>query len=289
MDTANSTACQDAPVRCAMRGAVFQIELNRPKARNPLGPETIEALDAALTQAIATPTARVVLITASGEAFSAGGNLDNMAERLNAPAGADGRDPIAQSNRRYGDFLRRLCQAPKVVVASVRGAAMGGGAGLVCAADIAIGAQGAKFGFPEAAIGLVPGQILPFVAARIGAQAARRLMLTGERIDAAEAHRIGLLDYHVADAEQLAERTEELLARIVACAPGACAATKQMLHTVLGARRWWNDELSAYLDEASHTFARQMRSEAIEGVAAARGRRAPNWQATPPAAAGARD
>ena len=88
MDTANSTACQDAPVRCVMRGAVFQIELNRPKARNPLGPETIEALDAALTQAIATPTARVVLITASGEAFSAGGNLDNMAERLNAPAGA---------------------------------------------------------------------------------------------------------------------------------------------------------------------------------------------------------
>ncbi|MCY1236282.1 1,4-dihydroxy-2-naphthoyl-CoA synthase [compost metagenome] len=197
---------------------------------------------------------------------------------MNAPPDVDGKDPIARGNRRYGDFLRRLCNAPKVVVASVRGAAMGGGAGLVCAADIAIGAQGAKFGFPEAAIGLVPGQILPFVAARIGAQAARRLMLTGERIDAAEAHRIGLLDYHVADPEQLTARTDELLARIVACAPGASAATKQMLHTVLGAKHWWSDELPGYLDEAADTFARQMRSEAVEGVAAARGKRAPNWQ-----------
>ncbi len=286
MDTATSTAPHDAPVRCVSRGAIFQMELNRPDARNPLGPEMIDALDAALTQAIDAPTARVILITAAGEAFSAGGNLGNLAERLNAAPGTDGKDPIALGNRRYGDFLRRLCSAPKVVVASVRGAAMGGGAGLVCAADIAIGAQGAKFGFPETAIGLVPGQILPFVAARIGAQAARRLMLTGERIDAAEAYRIGLLDYHVADPGQLAARTDEVLARIVACAPGASAATKQMLQAVLGAKRWWSNELPGYLDEAADTFARQMRSEAIEGVAAARGKRAPNWQ---PLTAAARD
>ena len=64
--------------------------------------------------------------------------------------------------------------------------------------DIAVGSPEARFGFPEAAIGLVPGQILPFVAARLGSPAARRLVLTGRRIDAAEAHRIGLLDY-VAD------------------------------------------------------------------------------------------
>lgn len=279
MDTATPTTAHDAPVRCVPRGAIFQMELNRPDARNPLDPAMIDALDAALSQAIDSPTARVILITAAGEAFSAGGNLGNLAERLNAVPSAGGKDPIALGNRRYGDFLRRLCSAPKVVVASVRGAAMGGGAGLVCAADITIGAQGAKFGFPEAAIGLVPGQILPFVVARIGAQAARRLMLTGERIDAAEAHRLGLLDYHVADPEQLAARTDELLARIVACAPGATAATKRMLHKVLGAQRWWSDDLLGYLDEAADTFARQMRSEAIEGVAAARDKRAPNWQA----------
>lgn len=282
MDTAPLStpfATTDTPVRCVQRGAVFQIELNLPDARNPLGPQMIDALDAALTQAIETPTARAVLITAAGPAFSAGGNLGNMAERLGAAPGANGKDPIALGNRRYGDFLRRLSASPKVVVASVRGAAMGGGAGLVCAADIAIGAQGAKFGFPEAAIGLVPGQILPFVAARIGVQAARRLMLTGERIDAAEAHRIGLLDYHVADAAHLDAHTDELLARILACAPGASATTKQMLNAVLGAKRWWSDELTHYLDEAADAFARQMRSEAIEGVAAAREKRAPNWQA----------
>ena len=280
MDNVTSPAADlgDPPVRCTLRDAVFRIELNRPAARNPLGPEMIDALDSAITQAAEEPAARAILITAAGDAFSAGGNLGNLSERLQAQPGADGKDPIAQGNRRYGSFLRKLCASPKVVVVSVRGAAMGGGAGLVCAADIAIGAQGAKFGFPEAAIGLVPGQILPFVAARIGAQAARRLMLTGERIDAVEAHRIGLLDYHVADPDQLENRTGEILASIVACAPGASAATKQMLRSVLGLKTWWTHELHAYLDEAAETFARQMRTEAIEGVAAARGKRAPNWR-----------
>ncbi len=280
MDTVSSDHAtrDDPPVRCTLADAVFQIELNRPASRNPLSPDMVDALDAAVAQASATPAVRAILITAAGEAFSAGGNLGNMAERLSASAGADGMDPIARGNRCYGDFLRRLCASPKVVVASVRGAAMGGGAGLVCAADIAIGAQGAKFGFPETGIGLVPGQILPFVAARIGVQAARRLMLTGERIDAAEACRIGLLDYHVADAAQLQAHTRALLDRIVASAPGASAATKRMLHTVLGAQAWWSEGLPAYLDEAADTFARQMRTEAIEGVAAARAKRAPDWQ-----------
>lgn len=264
----------DEPVRITRRDAVFHIELNRPEARNPLGADTIVALAAALDEAEANRAVRAILFTASGDAFSAGGNLGNLHDRLQAPPGPDGRDPIAAGNRLYGTFLTRLASSSRVVVVAVQGHAMGGGAGLACAADINIGVASARFGFPEAAIGLVPGQILPFVVARIGVQAARRLMLTGERIGGTEAHRLGLLDYLVQDSEELATRTQAVLEAALACGPAATAGTKQLLRKVPGQD---SCQLATYLDEASELFARQMRTEAIEGVAASREKRKPSW------------
>lgn len=282
MDHSSSPAPHDPPVRLTLRGACLHAELNRPEARNPLGAETIAALDAAVRQADADDAVRVLLITAAGEAFSAGGNLGNLQERLQAPPGPDGRDAIAAGNRLYGDFLTRLAASPKVSIVAVQGAAMGGGAGLACAADLCVGTAGARFGFPEAAIGLVPGQILPFVAARIGIPAARRLMLTGERIDGAEAHRIGLVDYLVQDAAALATRIEALLASVIACGPAASRGTKHLLRQV--ALQQGGTALANYLDEAANLFATQMRTEAIEGVAASRAKRKPQWAATVPVA-----
>jgi isohexenylglutaconyl-CoA hydratase len=263
-----------APLLIARRGAVFHIELNRPETRNPLGADTVRALDAALTQAQADAAIRAILITAAGKAFSAGGNLGNLQERLQASAGPQGQDPIAAGNREYGAFLTRLAASPQVIVVAAQGHAMGGGAGLVCAADISIGVASARFGFPEATIGLVPGQILPFVAARIGIPAARRLMLTGEQIGGAEAHRIGLIDYLADDAEALRQRIDTVLSAVLACGPNASAGTKRLLGKAAPQDA---AALSAYLDEASLLFAQQMRSEAIEGVAASRAKRKPHW------------
>ncbi|MEO7150309.1 MAG: enoyl-CoA hydratase/isomerase family protein [Burkholderiaceae bacterium] len=266
-----------APLRILQRGAVFHIELSQPEARNPLGHDMIAALNAALDEADSGPAVRVLLFTAAGPAFSAGGNLGNLNERLQALPGPDGQDPIAVGNRQYGSFLARLTASPKVSVVAVQGHAVGGGAGLVCAADISIGIASARFGFPETSIGLVPGQILPFVAARIGVQAARRLMLTGERITAAEAHRLGLLDEVVDDAQALASRTRSVVESILACGPVASAATKLLLRQVAGGAGAEAGALTAYLDEASRVFARQMRSEAMEGVSASRAKRKPRW------------
>ena len=263
------------------QGAVFNIHLNRGESRNPLGGGMVPAMSAALHEATTSPDVRVILFTAAGPAFSAGGNLGNINDRLNEPAGADGVDPIAAGNRLYGDFLTQLVQQPKTTVASVHGAAMGGGAGLVCAVDIAIGSPAAKFGFPEASIGLVPGQILPFVAARLGLQAARRLMLTGQRIDAAEAFRIGLLDYLSSSPESLPSKTQEVLQYIVATAPQASALTKRMLGSLPLAPLPGNAALPAYLDSASVLFASQMRTEAVEGVTAAREKRPASWNRMP--------
>lgn len=259
------------------QGAVCNIHLNRGESRNPLGGGMVPAMSAALHEATTSPDVRVILFSAAGPAFSAGGNLGNIHDRLSEPMGADGRDPIAAGNRQYGEFLTQLIHCPKVTVASVQGAAMGGGAGLACAVDICVGSPAAKFGFPEVAIGLVPGQILPFVAARLGWQTARRLVLTGERIDATEAHRIGLLDYLAESSEALTDKTQEVLRHLIAAAPQASAVTKRMLSCVPTAPLAGNADLPTYLDAASHWFAAQMRTEAVEGVTASREKRSASW------------
>jgi len=237
----------------------------------------VAALSKAVDQAEQMDDVRVILFTAAGKAFSAGGDLGNIADRLAVKPGADGQDPIAGGNRRYGEFLARLILSSKVTVACVHGAAMGGGAGLVCAVDIAIGSPAARFGFPEAGIGLVPGQILPFVSARIGVQVARRLMLTGERIDGAEAHRLGLLDYLAESEEALPARVREILGSVVATAPAASVTTKCLLTQMRALSAQSHEALTHYLDTASVKFAQQMRSEAVEGVTAARERRPARW------------
>ena len=268
----------EAPfINISQQGGVFRIELNRPEARNPLSTDMINALSMALAEAERMADVRVILFTAAGKAFSAGGDLKNIADRLTVQPGTDGKDPIATTNRRYGEFLTKLTQTPKITVACIQGAAMGGGAGLACAVDIAIGSAAARFGFPEVGIGLVPGQILPFVGARLGAPFLRRLMLTGERIDGTEAYRIGLLDYLAESNETLPKLTKDVLARIVATAPVASAETKRLLTATRALAGQPIERFTDYLDKASVVFAQQMRSEAVEGVAAARENRPAHW------------
>lgn len=267
------------PVRVSDRGLVRHLELNRPEMRNPLDGAMVDALTTAVSEAADDPAVRVILITGAGKAFSAGGNLGNLTERLATRAENGGKDPIAVGNRGYGRFLQRFVQVPKVTVVAAQGSAMGGGAGLICSADISIGASNASFGFPETRIGLVPAQILPFVATRIGIRNARRLMLTGERIDGTEAHRLGVLDYLVEDTSDWDARVDEITAMIVRGAPAALMWTKKAFAWAAGEER--SRDLERYLDDASDAFACQMRSEAIEGVAASREKRDPDWSRSP--------
>jgi len=276
--SANESAA-DQPLRVERIGDFQLITFNQPELRNPLGPEVVAALEAALDTAEGDASIRAIAIRGAGAAFSAGGNLGNFEERIKAPPGADGSDPIAQSNRRFGTFLERLTRLPKPVVVAAHGAAMGGGAGLVCAADIAIACAGTRFSFTEASLGLVPAQILPFVAARIGAQKARRLMLSAERFDAEEALRLGLVDFLVPDMPALRERLTQVLDGIGRCAPGALAATKRLALRCAGVEAGSANGVSQLLDDAAREFARQMRSEGGEGVRAARAKRDPAWKA----------
>jgi isohexenylglutaconyl-CoA hydratase len=258
-------------LRSLHQGGFLFLTLDDAPTRNALGPELVQALQAALDAAAADASVRAVVLRGAGGFFCAGGSMGDFQKNLQSVAAPGEADPIAANNRRFGDFMLALARFPKVLVAVVEGAAMGGGFGLACAADIVLAHKDAKFALSETTLGLVPAQIAPFVVARIGQASARRLALTGERIDGTEALRIGLADFVAEDAIGLEARLLAILQGIARCAPGANAATKALL------RECAEVDPVPILDRAAGAFARQMRSEGAEGVAAFRDKRDAIW------------
>jgi len=258
-------------LRTLRQGGFLFLTLDDAPTRNALSPEMVEELKAAIEAAAADTTLRAVVLRGANGFFCAGGSIGNFQERLQAEQTQGAADPIAAHNRTFGDFLTALARLPKVLVAVIEGAAMGGGFGLACVADIALARRDAKFALSETTLGLVPAQIAPFVVARIGQARARRLALSGERIDGVEALRIGLVDFVAEDATALETRLLAVLHGIARCAPGANAATKALLQECAEV------ELAPILDRAARSFARQMRSEGAEGVAAFRDKRDAAW------------
>lgn len=258
-------------LRTLRQGGFLYLTLDDAATRNALSPEMVEELQAAVEAAAVDATLRAVVLRGANGVFCAGGSMGNFQKQMKSGEAQGGADPIAAHNRTFGNFMIALSRLPKVLVAVVEGAAMGGGFGLACVADIALARKDAKFALSETTLGLVPAQIAPFVVARIGQARARRLALSGERIDGMEAARIGLVDFVADDATALDARLLAVLQGIACCAPGANAATKALLQECAEV------ELGPLLDHAAQAFARQMRSEGAEGVAAFRDKRDAAW------------
>jgi isohexenylglutaconyl-CoA hydratase len=262
-------------LRTLRQGGFLFLTLDDAPTRNALSPEMVEELRAAFEAAAADAGVRAVLLRGANGTFCAGGSMGSFQKSQQSAPAAGAPDPIAASNRRFGDFMTMLAHFPKVLVAAVEGAAMGGGLGLACVADILLARRDAKFALSETTLGLVPAQIAPFVVARIGQAQTRRLALTGARIDGAEAARIGLANAVCEDAAGLESALVAVLRDIGRCAPGANAATKNLIAQCAAL------PLAQVLDNASEMFARQMRAEGGEGVAAFRDKRDAAWVEKP--------
>lgn len=151
---------------------------------------------------------RVVVVRGAGSAFCAGGDIKSMSVAHAAqPPGAT--DELKDNNRRFGAMLETVNSAPQVVIAAVDGAAMGGGFGLACVADITIATADARFAMSEVTIGVVAAAIAPFVVQRIGLTAGRRLAVTGARLTGREAAATGIAHFAVADAAALEAAVRE--------------------------------------------------------------------------------
>jgi isohexenylglutaconyl-CoA hydratase len=250
-------------------GPVLKVTLNRPEVRNALSQTMVRELADAFQQARDDAEIRVVVLMGAGGNFCAGGDLKGMSERA-APAG-DSDESIATSNRRFGALLETADTLPKAVIALIEGATMGGGVGLLSVSDWAIAERGAQIGTPEVTVGLVPAQIARFVVRRVGYTQARRMATYGLRLDAPEALRIGLV-HELADGHgELMLRGAAAVNQCLRCAPDAVAETKRLIRASL------HEPLGPTLDQAAHSFAAALASDAREGIRAFLEKRQPGW------------
>ena len=215
-----------APLAIVLDGPVLRVTMARPDRRNAFDATLIDALTRAFATAPEHAGARVVVLGGEGSSFSAGADLDWMRGGLELSEVENVADTL-----RAAEMLATIAACPLPVVARVHAHALGGGAGLVCAADIAIAADDLSIGFTEVRLGIIPGAISPFVVRRIGPGAARALFLTGRSIDAAEALRIGLV-HEVVAADQLDAAVGRAVGDLLAGGPEALARTKRLLDEV---------------------------------------------------------
>jgi isohexenylglutaconyl-CoA hydratase len=255
------------------RGSHLNIILHRPEAKNALNAEMVQELLRVVEFLESARDIGTVVLRGAAGTFCAGGDIKGfMAQFKSPPPAAGERDAVAIQNRHFGTFLARFDGLPQTVVVVVEGAAFGGGLGLAAIGDVAIAAADARFAMSETGLGIVPAQIAPFVAARVGVPQARRIALTGARFDGREAARIGLVHHVCDDAAALEATLAKVLAEIGRCAPGANAATKRLL---LASRTM---PLETLLDQAADAFAAALRGdEGREGVTAFLEKRKPAW------------
>ena len=176
----------------------LHVTLNRPQVKNALNPTLIGELRTVFQNLRERRDIKVVILRGAGGTFCAGADLKNMEQSITEKRLGE-RDPIALGNREYGTFLEMVNTTPQVVVAAVEGYAIAGGFGLLCVSDVAICTEDAGFAMSETAIGIVPAQIAPFVAARIGVPQTRHLALTAARFKGPEALRLGIAHHLVKD------------------------------------------------------------------------------------------
>lgn len=241
-----------------IRSPFAVVTLNRPAARNALNAHMVDELIAAFESLGARADLRGIVLRGADGHFCAGGDLDEL---------QGGGSPFA----RLDDLLRLISRTPKVVVAQVEGAALGGGFGLVCASDIAIASTTASLGMPEARLGLAPAIIAPYVVQRIGVTRARLLMLTGARFDGVSAHEYGVVQ-EVCPPEILDECTNAILDEIRQCSPAALAACKALIFDAI-------DHPASATAASRAALLDQLRAgdDAQEGLRALRENRPPRW------------
>jgi methylglutaconyl-CoA hydratase len=248
---------------------VVRLTLNRPDVHNAFDDRLIAELTQALESLGEDDGVRAVVLTGAGKSFSAGADL-NWMRRM---AGHSDEENLADA-RALARLMQTLNELPKPTVARVNGAALGGGTGLVACCDIAIASDKASFGTTEARLGIIPAVIGPYVIAAIGPRQAKRLMLTGERIPASEAARIGLV-HEVAPAEGLDAAINAVLDDLLRCGPKAIAAAKRLVRDLTG-----RPITAEIVDDTAQRIA-QLRAtaEARDGIVAFLEKRRPAWLA----------
>jgi methylglutaconyl-CoA hydratase len=259
--------------RSGASGEIARVTLARPDVHN--------AFDATLISDLRTAFAgfaregatelRVVVLAGEGQTFCAGADIDWMRAAMALDVEGNEQDAMAMA-----EMFETIDTCPVPVVARVQGAALGGGMGLCAVSDLVVAESGARFGFTETRLGILPAVISPFVIAKIGESHARALFPGGKRFDALRAQRIGLVHEVVEGEAALDLAVDAAIADILASGPTAVRAAKSIVREVRGLGH------GSSMWHTARVIARQRTSaEAQEGLGAFSEKRRPAWEPEP--------
>ncbi|MGR3584264.1 MAG: enoyl-CoA hydratase [Pseudooceanicola nanhaiensis] len=217
-----------AQIALTRQGAVARLTIDHPERMNALTPEMLEDLEAALEEIEGDPALRVVILTGAGErAFASGGDISRFSDTQGSP------ERIREGSVRRERVFHRLGTFPKPVVAMIRGYCMGGGLALALQADLRFAAEGSTFGIPAARLGIVYGVGgVERLMQLVGPSRAKDILFSARRFDAAEAHRIGLVD-RTLPPEELESAVGAYCDQLAENAPISVEASKVMVAQAL--------------------------------------------------------
>jgi enoyl-CoA hydratase/carnithine racemase len=252
------------------RGAIVQLTLNRPKARNALSHALLTVLGERLSEIAADQTTQVVVMDHAPPVFSAGHDLRELnAHRSDADGG---RGFYEQVMRKCAEVMQQIVHLPQPIIAAVSGTATAAGCQLVASCDLAVAAEEAKFATPGVNIGLFCSSPMVALSRNVSRKHAMEMLLTGEMIDAQQAAQYGLVNRVVA-ADRVQETAFELAEKIAAKSPAVVAIGKEAFY------RQAEMPLSQAYDYAAGVMvANMMEPDAEEGIGAFLEKRKPEWK-----------
>jgi enoyl-CoA hydratase/carnithine racemase len=252
-----------------VRGAIARVTLNRPDKRNPLGPTTIGELLHALDAAKADANVRVIVLTGAGKVFSAGGDLSTMGSG-GTPLKSEGGAVTKPGT--FVDLTLALTRLGKPTIAMVNGHALAGGLGLVVTCDLAIAADDAQLGIPEINVGLWPMMIMATIFRNVPRKRGLELVMTGDKISAADAEKLGMITRAVPK-DKLEAEVDALAQKL---------AGKSPIVMKLGLEAFYKTqdmELQPALEYLQGQLVAVLGTEdAREGLTAFLEKRPPNWK-----------
>ncbi|MDH3270650.1 MAG: enoyl-CoA hydratase-related protein [Gemmatimonadota bacterium] len=203
---------------------VATLTLNRPEKRNALNGELVAALKGGLQSAASDDSVRVVALRGAGPDFCSGADLAEL-ERI----ASMGEEENLEDARSLGALFAQMRSHPRPIVGVVHGRALAGGCGLASACDLVLAREDAEFGYPEVHLGFVPALVMTILRRKVGEGEAFHLVAQGERFDAGEAKRLGLVT-RVFSTEAFDGEVDRYLGRLAAKPPSAITMTKALLY-----------------------------------------------------------
>lgn len=245
---------------------IARITLNRPDVHNAFNDEMINDLLQIFLKIENDEETKVVILSANGKNFSAGADLNWMKS-----AAKYSYEDNLKDAQKLSDMLDALYNLPQITIANVKGAAKGGGLGLMCCCDIVVAEENSHYAFSEVKLGLVPATISPFVVNAIGVRQAKRYFQTGEVITASKGQEIGLVHEVASNTQECHQVIEDMIKNISVNAPLAMKASKRLLD---------NFRISPAMRQQTAELIAKKRAgkEAKEGLSAFLEKRKPDWK-----------